>query len=61
MFLCVPVFILSGFEHCLADAFYFFLTENLMFSKVVIFILITVLGNTIGGLVFLFIKGQCKK
>lgn len=60
IFLCIPVFILSGFEHCIADTFYFFLTENLMFSKMIIFILITILGNTIGGLVFPFIRGHAK-
>lgn len=56
IFLCVPVFILSGFEHCIADAFYFSLTENVVFSKLIIFVLIVIFGNSIGGLIFPYIR-----
>jgi formate/nitrite transporter FocA (FNT family) len=52
----VPVFILSGFEHCIADAFYFSLTENVVFSKLIIFVLIATFGNSIGGLIFPYIR-----
>ncbi len=48
-FICVPVFILSGFEHSIADMFYFcsagcFTLESLAF------ILIVIAGNAIGGI-----------
>lgn len=44
----VPVFILSGFEHCIANITYFGLAKcfNL---KMVLFMLTNILGNTIGG------------
>lgn len=46
---CVPVFILAGFEHSVADLFYFFLA-GLFSGKTAIFLLLTILGNTLGGL-----------
>ena len=58
----VMIFILSGFEHCIADMFYFNLAGNLRIS-----VLCTViLGNTIGGLLLCLlrypesIKGKAK-
>ena len=46
---CVPVFILSGFEHSIADMFY--LDAALRYSvRSVAFILTVILGNSIGGL-----------
>lgn len=55
-FVCVPVFILAGFEHSIADMFYFcsggcFSVESL------IFILTVILGNAIGG----FLIPVCRK
>lgn len=49
LFLCVPVFILSGFEHSIADMFYLacgraFLPEALLFLAVV------TVGNVLGGI-----------
>lgn len=61
IFLCVPVFILSGFEHCIADIFYFLLAKNLSLIKVTAFILIAIAGNTAGGLVFPILKSFTKK
>ncbi len=46
---CVPVFILSGFEHSIADMFYFGVSLCYSF-KTLWFILTVILGNTIGGL-----------
>lgn len=46
--LCVAVFILAGFEHCVADMFYFALSGRL--SDGVSSLLIITAGNTIGGL-----------
>ncbi len=45
---CVPVFILSGFEHSIADMAYFWIGLNGGFSAV-IFTIVVVLGNTLGG------------
>lgn len=47
---CIPTFILSGFEHCVADMFYFALC-GLPTAGTVVFIAAAVLGNTIGALI----------
>ena len=49
VFLCVMVFIISGFEHCIANMYYFsaagiWNTDNLLV------ILIMTLGNSLGGM-----------
>lgn len=46
---CVPVFILSGFEHSIADMFYFAVSGIVSF-KAFTFILMVILGNTVGGM-----------
>ena len=46
--LCVAVFILAGFEHCVADMFYFALSGRL--TDGIFLLLIITAGNTIGGL-----------
>jgi formate/nitrite transporter FocA (FNT family) len=46
---CIPVFILSGFEHSIADMFYFALA-GLFNPRAFVFILLVVLGNSLGGL-----------
>ena len=56
IFICIPVFILSGFEHCIADAFYFSLTDCLIPLKSLIFTSIVIFGNSVGGLIFPYIK-----
>ena len=48
LILCVMAFILCGFEHCVANMFYFAVAG--MVSKVP-FILFNVLGNAIGGVI----------
>ena len=48
---CVPVFILAGFEHSVADLFYFFAAG--IYSRAAAFYLaLIVLGNLAGGLLF---------
>ena len=47
---CVPVFILSGFEHSIADMFYFG-ASGIYNLKTALFILMVVLGNTFGGII----------
>ena len=46
---CVPVFILSGFEHSIADMFYFFCARMLS-AEVFVFLMIVVTGNSVGGI-----------
>ena len=47
---CIPVFILSGFEHSIADMFYFG-ASGLFDTKILSFELAAVLGNTVGSLI----------
>lgn len=52
IFFCIPVFILCGFEHSVADMFYFALGDVMSFgSGYIKFILTVVLGNTIGAMI----------
>ena len=46
---CIPVFILAGFEHSIADMFYFSLA-GLFNARVLAFLLLVVLGNSLGGM-----------
>lgn len=46
---CVPVFILSGFEHSIADMFYFFAAMSYT-PRSILFIITVILGNSVGGL-----------
>ncbi len=58
---CIPVFILSGFEHSIADAFYM-AVAGMFNAEVVLFIGIVVLGNTLGAvLIPLLQKGLGKE
>lgn len=46
---CIPVFILCGFEHSIADMFYF-ANAGIYSSQALLYLLIIVLGNTLGGI-----------
>lgn len=46
---CVPVFILAGFEHSIADVFYFG-ASGIFSLKVPLFFAVVMLGNSLGGL-----------
>ena len=49
VFLCVAIFILSGFEHCIANMFYF--AASAMWSpESLTAILVMTLGNSLGGM-----------
>lgn len=54
---CVPVFILSGFEHSIANMYYF-AVAGMGSIKVAGYILLIVLGNSVGGLLFPLL-GMC--
>ncbi len=49
VFLCVTIFILSGFEHCIADMFYFS-AANVWCGKTLLVTLWLTLGNSLGGM-----------
>ncbi len=49
IFFCVPVFILAGFEHSIANMFYFG-TCGVLNLEVLIYLAIVVVGNSIGGM-----------
>ena len=49
-FVCVPVFILAGFEHSIADMFYFCAAGEFTLDAF-LFILTVIAGNAVGGIV----------
>ncbi len=52
-FIYIPVFILCGFDHCIADAFYFGAAKGfktILSLENIIFLLVVVLGNGAGGM-----------
>lgn len=54
--LCVPVFILSGFEHSIADMGFFAVTlTEFPVLESFAFILIVIVGNSIGGMLIPFV------
>ncbi len=46
---CIPVFILSGFEHSIANMFYFG-ASGVLGLETAVYILIVIIGNSIGGM-----------
>jgi len=46
---CIPTFILAGFEHSIADMFYF-AASGILSPRAFLFILVVILGNTAGGM-----------
>ena len=59
---CVPVFILAGFEHSIADMFYFFCAGKFT-PAAFCFLFMVVLGNSLGGMLVpaLYVIGNGKK
>lgn len=55
LFMGVAAFILCGFEHCIADMFYFSVA-GVWSAQAVINILIITLGNSVGGMLIPLIK-----
>ncbi len=52
---CVPVFILSGFEHSIANMFYFSAAGNYSLQAA-LYLTIVVIGNSIGGVLLPLLK-----
>lgn len=62
IFFCVPVFILSGFEHSIADMGYFSIALTQMASlQSFAFILVVIIGNAIGGMLIPFLMAFKEK
>lgn len=55
IFLCVPVFILSGFEHSIADMGYF-AVSGILSARVFGFLLVAIIGNALGGVILPVLK-----
>ncbi len=52
---CIPAFILSGYEHSIADMFYF-AASGIASGQALLFIWIVILGNSLGGLLIPALK-----
>lgn len=50
IFFSVVVFILSGFEHCIANIFYFAVSLSIN-TKVLLYLLIMIIGNSLGSII----------
>ena len=53
IFMCVMVFILCGFEHSVANMYYISVA-NLLSLKSLLYILIMILGNSVGSILIAF-------
>ena len=49
VFLCVTVFIICGFEHCVANMYYFS-AANAWSLNTILYLIIMILGNSVGGI-----------
>ena len=59
IFICVIVFILSGFEHCIANMYYISLAK-LWSLKAVLSMLIMILGNSVGSIFIAIFNNKIK-
>ena len=48
--LCVPTFIICGFNHCIANIYYIIASREFTIDAL-IFIIICIIGNSIGSLI----------
>ncbi len=55
VFFCIPAFIFSGYEHSIADMFYF-AASGIASWEAFLFIWIVILGNSVGGLFIPLLK-----
>lgn len=60
MFLGIMVFILCGFEHCVANMFYFSVT-GMWSGKTLLYLLVMTVGNAVGGVTFPLLRGFLAK
>ena len=57
---CIPVFILSGFEHSIADMYYF-AVSGIVSTAACGFIWTVILGNTLGAMLLPVLQGALKR
>lgn len=57
---CIPVFILSGFEHSIADIFYFS-ASGIVSLKAFLFLWLVILGNALGAMILPLLSGALRK
>lgn len=57
---CVPAFILAGFEHSIADAFYFAAAGMTFEPRAWGYLAVTLIGNTVGALVLPLTDAACR-
>lgn len=55
VFLPVMAFILSGYEHCIANMFYYTIAEAWSL-KAVVYLIVMTLGNAVGGMLIPFVR-----
>ncbi len=60
IFFCVPVFILSGFEHSIANMFYF-AASGIVSLEACGYLWLVILGNTVGGMLIPALLLLCKE
>jgi len=58
--LCVMVFILCGFEHCIANMYYFSVA-NVWSSDAILALLIMILGNSVGSVFISLFDNKCDR
>ena len=59
IFFAVPVFILSGFEHSIANMCYFGASGIVSFDAF-LYLVIVILGNSVGGMLLPVVTGKFK-
>ena len=57
---CIPVFILSGFEHSIADIFYF-AASGMVSLQAFAFLWLVILGNALGAVILPLLTGAARK
>lgn len=60
VFICVTVFILCGFEHCVANMYYFS-AANMWSIKTIYYVLMMILGNSVGSILLALGNKYCIK
>ncbi len=60
IFFCVPVFILAGFEHSIANMFYF-AASGIVSLEAFLYLWVVILGNAVGGMLIPALLLLCKE
>ncbi len=59
-FICVMVFILCSFEHCVANMFYFWISFSFT-AKTLLYLLVMTIGNSVGAFIIPLALKFCKE